>query len=305
MEHQIQSILDDVLGIRKDMGRGEQYYSCPFCSHHNPKFAVNIQKGAWHCWHCNKAGRSFVGLLRRIGAPKNKIHEMAALVKEYIPKIQFISLPTGPVSLPSEFLPLWKPRKTHEYRNALKYVVGRGLTAQDLLRYQIGYCEEGKYRGRIIIPNFDEFGVLNFFTGRSYYADVYMPHLNPKISKNIVGFERDINWDLPIVLCEGAYDAIAIKRNAIPLYGKIPSARLQEKILEEGVKEIYLALDTDALKQITTIAEKFMKENITVYRVELPGKDPSDIGFAEMTKLIKNAKPLTFSSLVALKMVGV
>jgi hypothetical protein len=38
--------------------------------------------------------------------------------------------------------------------------------------------------------------------------------------KNIIGFENMINWNVPIVLCEGAFDAIAIKRNAIPLFGK-------------------------------------------------------------------------------------
>lgn len=284
------------------MGHGEYYYFCPFCAHHNPKFAVNINKGAWHCWKCNKAGRSFVGLLRRINAPKDKIRELGSLVKEYIPKGSLVTNPTDPITLPSEFLPLWKPSKSYEYKNAIVYLKTRGLTAQDILRYQIGYCEEGRYRGRIIIPNFDGEGRLNFFTGRAYYSNANMPHLNPKASKNIIGFERDINWDLPIVLCEGAYDAIAIKRNAIPLYGKIPSKSLQDKIIEEGVKHIYLALDTDALAQVVSIANKFMKENITVYRVELPGKDPSALGFAEMTRLIRAAKPLSFSDLVALKM---
>jgi hypothetical protein len=40
------------------------------------------------------------------------------------------------------------------------------------------------------------------------------------VSRDIIGFELFINWNVPIILCEGVFDAIAIKRNAIPLLGK-------------------------------------------------------------------------------------
>ncbi len=34
----------------------------------------------------------------------------------------------------------------------------------------------------------------------------------PSVSKDIIPFELFINWESPIVLCEGPFDAMAIKR---------------------------------------------------------------------------------------------
>ncbi len=95
---------------------------------------------------------------------------------------------------------------------------------------------------------------------------------------------------------------MAAKRNAVPLIGKTLSKKLQQKIIHKGVHDIYLALDEDALKDTIKIAERFMKEGINVWIVDLCGKDPSAIGTATMSQLIKDAKKLTFVDLMTLKM---
>ena len=105
----------------------------------------------------------------------------------------------------------------------------------DILKYRIGYCTNGLYNGKIIIPSYDANGSLNYFVGRAYYDTDYK-HKNPNASKDIVGFELHINWNMPIILVEGAFDAIAIKRNAIPLFGKTISNTLKKRIVEKGVK---------------------------------------------------------------------
>ena len=89
----------------------------------------------------------------------------------------------------------------------------RGLRPEDIVKYNIGYCETGEYEDKIIIPSYDDDGKLNFFVGRSFYQSKYK-HKNPKVSKDIVGFDLLVNWDIPLVLCEGAFDAIAIRRNS-------------------------------------------------------------------------------------------
>jgi pantothenate kinase len=93
-------------------------------------------------------------------------------------------------------------------------------------------------------------------------------------------------------------DAIAIRRNAIPLFGKTLSRALKEKISLNNVKEIYLALDADATEQAMKIAQVFAKQNINVYVVETEGKDPGEIGFERMSKLIRNTEPFTFKQWV-------
>jgi DNA primase len=170
------------------------------------------------------------------------------------------------------------------------------------MRYDIGYCDTGVYKDMVIIPSYDYEGKLNFFTARSIQKDSYIKYRNPDVSKNIIPFELFINWNLPIILCEGMFDSIAIKRNSIPLLGKNISPSLMKKLITNQVKEIYIALDKDAIKKSIEFCEKFIDEGKNVYLVELNGKDPSEIGFNEMSLLIKSSKPLTSKSLFEKKL---
>ena len=71
--------------------------------------------------------------------------------------------------------------------------------------------------------------LLNYFTARSFEKEPFRKYKNPSVSRDIVPFEMFINWSSPLVLCEGPFDAIAIKRNAIPLLGKNIQSSLNEE----------------------------------------------------------------------------
>ena len=126
--------------------------------------------------------------------------------------------------------------------------------------------------------------------------------INPKISIDIIGFDLTINWSQPIILCVGAFDAIAIKRNAIPLFGKIIQPALQKKIIQERVRDIYICLDADALKNAIQIAERFMAEGLNVYFIELQNEDAAELGFQRINEIIQDTDVLTFERLMQLKM---
>lgn len=302
MQYQIVNILDSVLGPHKSYAKSEYYYSCPFCHHYNPKLAVNLQKKKWHCWKCGKQGGTLLSLFRRLDVTKEQMHQLRTLLEDEIPTAKLDLGEKIPLVLPSEFIPLSEPSKLLERTKALAYLTKRGITEDDILLHNIGYCPEGMYKHRLIIPSYDESGSLNFFVGRDYHGFSYLKYMNPPVSKNIVGFENHINWDYPIVICEGVFDAMAIKRNAVPQLGTHLPKKLQKRILQQGVKEVYLALDDDALKDTIRIAERFMKEGLTVYLVDLDGHDPSEMGFLEMQHRIKNATKLKFVDLVQLKL---
>ena len=91
-----------------------------------------------------------------------------------------------------------------------------------------------------------------------------------------------VNWNEPITIVEGAFDAIAVKRNAIPLFGKIILDNLKKKIIEHNVKDIYIALDTDAREKALDICQYFIDNGINVYLIELGDKDPSELGYRNM-----------------------
>ena len=170
---------------------------------------------------------------------------------------------------------------------------GRGIGIHDILRYRIGYCRKGLYHGKIIIPSYDANGSLNYFVARAYYDEDVYKHKNPPTSKDIIGFELHINWNLPIILVEGAFDAITIKRNVIPLFGKTISNTLKRRIVEKGVKEIYICLDKDAKKQALETASYFMNNGLDVYFVDLTSKDPNELGFENTKSLLERTPRMT------------
>jgi DNA primase len=283
------SLLESVLGKSRQSTDDNLAFHCPFCHHHKPKLEVNIVTQHWHCWVCNAAGRKIPILFRKLNTPREKVAQLIKLLDgvEYKPTKTTTDTPV--VELPKEYRPLWVMDKANpEYRNAVRYLLNRGITIHDILKYRIGYCETGQYSGKIIIPSYDANGSLNYFVGRAYYESDGMRHKNPKVSKDIIGFELHINWNMPIILVEGAFDAIAIKRNVIPLFGKTISNTLKKRIVERKVKTIYICLDLDARKQALETAEYFINNGIDVYFVELTGKDPSELGF-EQTKHILDA----------------
>ena len=187
-------------------------------------------------------------------------------------------------------------------RHALHYLDQRGISQQDIVKYNIHYSEQGDLKNMVIIPSYDANGMLNYYVGRSFDKNAYIKHKLAPTTKDIIGFEMHINWDLPVILCEGAFDAIAIKRNAIPLFGKKISSALMKKIITSNCRKIYLALDNDALKDTLNHAEKLMGYGKTIYIIEMNDKDPSELGFKEFTKLLHKATELTLSSLLKRKL---
>ena len=116
-----------------------------------------------------------------------------------------------------------------------------------------------------------------------------MKYKNPPVSKDVIGFELFINWDEPIILCEGVFDAIAVKRNAIPLFGKTIPKSLMKKIFEKRVSKIYILLDNDAYWDSIKMTDVLMRNGINVQLVRLNDDDPSDMGFTKVTNLIKKS----------------
>ena len=105
-----------------------------------------------------------------------------------------------------------------------------------------------------------------------------------------------------IIICEGLFDAIAIKRNAIPLLGKNIQDNLMKKIVTSKVNKIYIALDKDAIKQALQFCEMLLAEGKEVYLIDIQDKDPSDLGFEKFIKLLQQTKILTYNNLLEKKL---
>ncbi len=302
-------LVETVLGRGKITSRTNYAFHCPFCNHHKPKLEIELQiskegKNPWNCWVCGTKGRSLVSLFKKAGASNEKIQELKPYVK-YIPADGGESdIEKVVVTLPKEYKPLLNGNKNSiTYRQAIAYARQRGITDVDIVKYGIGYCESGRYANSIIVQSYDKDGKLNYYISRSFEKDPARKYNAPRCNKNeLIGLEYYVNWKCPVILCEGIFDALAIRRNTIPLFGKTVSTALMMKLVQADVRTIYIALDNDALIDALKHAQRFLDLGKEVYLVELEGKDPSDIGFEEMTHLLHRADPLSYGKLLHRKL---
>ena len=304
-QNKIVNLLNRALGSTgtKLKKEDEYMYWSPFISHHKQKLQINIRNQNWHCWVSNTGGRTLFQLFKKINASHQHFDELKELVGDSPRYKKTTDTKNEVVQLPTEFKPLWNGGDSIVKRHALSYLYKRNIDDSDILKYNIGYCDEGLYSNRIIIPSYDSEGTLNFFVGRDFYSSK-MKYRNSPTTKDIIGFDLFINWDEPIILCEGVFDAMAFKRNAIPLFGKTVMKTLQKKIIESRVKIIYLALDNDAIVDATKISEYFINNGIKVKMMKFEEKDPSETGFESLLYLINRTKQTKFSDLMRLKLNG-
>ena len=305
-------LAESVLGKGQSTSKGNFAFKCPFCTHHKNKMEVSLRTTAkrenfWHCWVCGAKGKTLLSLFKKIKAPQDKINELNILI---IPDKAGKNIEIGVLELPKEFIALtnYETLITDrvaqiESKHALRFLRSRGITVEDIIKYNIGFCKEGKYGHRIIIPSYDNNRKLNYFIARDYKGETPQKYKNPPVAaKDVIGFELYINWDAPIVLVEGMFDALTIKRNVIPLFGKVIHGKLMEKLVKSSVDRIYIALDQDARRDALKQAEMLMSYGKEIYLVEMEGKDANEIGFENFLNNIEQTQPLNFQSLLEKKL---
>lgn len=299
-------LVDSVLGKGSDKSRGNRAYCCPFCNHSKDKLEINFTKNKentnkWACWVCNNRGKTLNTLFKKIKVPRAKLEELKSITKDknVIIDLTYEEIPT--IKLPETYRPLYKDNNLLA-KKAIQYLKNRNITLDDIKKYNIGYCNYGEYNNCIIIPSYDKDGKINYFTARNFNKNSSLKYKNPSISRDIIPFEFYINWKLPIILCEGFFDAITIKRNAIPLLGKTISNKLMKKLSTNDIKQIYIVLDNDALKQTLHIGEHLLNQGKQVHIMKMTDKDPNEMGYIKFNEKFKASSPLKLTDLMLYKL---
>jgi len=253
-------ILEDILGDHQSHNemRGQMSFDCPVCSYEikglevsdgKGNLEVNYKEEVFKCWVCSETHGthgSIYKLIKKFGNPKqlknyllfrpeNENGEKKRIYKKlYLPK-EFILFSNCSQGF----------KMTTYYREAWNYLKRRNITDEIIKKHNIGFCYQGKYSNRIIIPSYDEYDDVNYFVARSYLSKSKKKYLNPEIDKEtLIWNEHLINWDQPIYIVEGVFDSIFLP-NSIPMLGKYMTKNLFDK-LYDNAKEIIIVLDPDA-----------------------------------------------------------
>lgn len=304
-------ILIDILGEYINSGK-EILFFCPKCKHHKKKLSCNIDKNCFKCWICNFTGTNLARLVKRYGNYKQKQEW-----QKYDAKIDLADINTGNflfqkdeqeeqiISLPKEFITL--TGKIAQLSNIpLRYLLERGISREDILKWKIGYCPDGEYAGRIIVPSFNLDGKINYFIARTYRDD-WLRYKNPPLQKNNIIFNQlYIDWSSDVVLTEGVFDAI-VAGNAIPLLGStLPET---SKLFQEIAKHdtpIYVALDPDAEKKAKNLITDMLQYGIEIYKINIKGyQDVGSMSKSEFIERKSAAMPMTPDNLFKYQIQGI
>ena len=230
----------------------------------------------------DRCGKNIYRLVRKSGNYKQRqqyleligrldLSEFDKILNEIneVEEQQVIDLPDEFTSLCNRNLPLSSTRVTD-------YLFSRGIERNEILKWKIGYCEKGRYGGRVIIPSFNSDGNVNYFIARSYVGH-NRRYLNPPCGRDIIFNELSVDWDEPLILVEGVFDAIVAGENAIPILGSTlrNDSRLFQAIAAHDTP-VYLALDPDAEKKAKWIIRSMLQYDVEIHKV--PIDDYEDIG---------------------------
>ena len=286
-------IIEDFLGSYYK-SKDEFLFHCPKCKHHNKKLSLNFDKNVFKCWVCDYVSKDIGRLVYSYGKPENKSQWKTLMgivdFSEVDKEKEIIE-----VSLPEEFITLTGKEISPLSIPARQYLKARGLTRDDLVWWKIGYCPDGKYKERIIIPSFDMKGNLNYFIARSYTSGEWQKYCNPPAEKDFIFNELYLDWNKDITIVEGVFDAI-VARNTIPLLGSTlrENSYIFQKIVDKCGK-IYIALDSDAKAKEDKISRLFISYGVDVYRINTSGF--GDIGEMDKKTFQDRKKTSTFVSL--------
>ena len=269
---------------------------CPSCNdtrQEKKKLIIRLDDTRYHCWVCGLKGSNVKSLIGKFRPDLIEKLGYAKFVKSGpapVPEVRELSLPEG-----FEVLGV-TPSKDPDITATKKYLRRRGLSNSDIMRWRILGYPFGKFRRRAVIPSYDATGKLNYFVARAIDDTIAMRYKNPKVSKESVIFnEIDIDWRKPIVLVEGAFDAIKCPENTIPILGSSISktSRLFQEVLKHQ-PHCVVALDPDLRMKAYKLATLLVGTGCKVDVIFAPeGKDFGDLSQEQATSIIANSKPYT------------
>lgn len=282
----LEDLVRGYMNPRKGSKENEVWVQCPFCNDDKYRMGINVASGLAHCfrssceWKTSDRRHLFRELAKLLNISERMDDIRRAENKPKKEKKEKVSY--AKCQLPVEYEPLINYDDSDIAAcRAMKYVLDRGITSEQIKKYRLGFCVTGDYAWRIIFPITFR-GKLKAFTGRDFSG---LPDIDPKY-RNSPGpkflFNIPRNKQKKCILVEGPIDKLAVER-AIDKYdvlGRL-GAGLTKNVMREllSYDEIILWPDPDrgGIELTISAAQSLDKRGRRV-SVVMPHEDDVDPG---------------------------
>ncbi len=272
-------------------GKDEVRYNCPECLKRrgkpdlDGKLYVNVKSLKFHCFKCGYAGV----ISKEAVSDQKYYHETVdSSLKEIADEVNSIDNKSTDFSLKI-------PRESVlSNKNAVRYLLKRGFTKQQMEYYDMRSGNLNQEFGRIVIPNeVDHRVYTDFYSARTYIDQIPKYH-NPGKQKSKIVFNlfRQKEGE-PIIIVEGALTAVAAGYHAVATLGKTMTKYQASAIAKKKPSKIYVNYDYGA-EQNSHDACKVLKSVLPetpIYEVFMPDeRDAADLSRDEYVERLNSAK---------------
>lgn len=276
---------------------------CPMCAPRDRdklKLSIRMDDDRNHCWTCGWRAFDLTTLIKRYGSNAQFIEyrdkytcsrraKRVSASQDDIDQTR-VTLPPGYSLLATD------PNRSDCARRVTSYLKSRGINEISMWRYRIGVSEDPEWIYKVLVPSFDVDGTVNYFVARNVDPQTRPRYVNPNVDRLAIIFnEIDVDWQRPVVICEGVFDMFKCGDNAVPLLGSELNERslLFNRLVSNNVNVI-LALDSDVWDTKTlTVSHKLMSYGLNVSLVDTrPFDDPGKATVDQFKEALSRAIPV-------------
>ena len=280
---------------------------CKFCGSrtgsedYKQHLYVSTVKETCHCFRCEYSS-TWLGLVMdmtgldyahalgevyAVPSPANFEGLKASLKQVHNFKKEFASLPDDFVLLANTDL-RYKDSKTL-LAAARRYMEKRGFSQEKCAMYDLGVAQSLGYR--VIIPVED-----GYWQARSIMGIVKPRYINPQVESSHVIFNAQaLEKFKEVVICEGAFSAMAVGGNAIAIVGKSAPIEKLRRLKNSLVEHFIITLEPGAEHSMLFLADalKAVGKEVTIWQYN--SGDPADsTDFTEKPYNLKTKLQLLF-----------
>lgn len=259
---------------RQSSQSGEIWLQCPFCvlrgktPDREYKLGLNIRKNVGHCFRCGYKSRHVLQDLK------------IAVFEAGEEESKEITVP----KLPEDFELIDTTGSDYWMKKALRYLLERGMSKDQIRYYRVGLSLVGRFRSRVVFPIYKEKKLVGY-TGRTITSDGQPKWLHSANLKAV--FPAAFGRFEHTVISEGVFDSLAVTRAVGTMTDSqaILGTHLSDDKMKllDNYREFTVWFDPDIAggQGAVEVAERLVESGKRVY-VVASRKEPADLSQEEI-----------------------